>query len=264
MRQIDRRSSMPYYAQVKDILKDAIRTGYWAPNAQLPSEAELCEMFDVSRTVIRQALQDLMHEGFISRRKGKGSFVTTPKIKEGLVQKLTGFYQDMVDQGYVPVTQVIKQALVPANSDVAAHLRIPENTDVIEIVRLRFVQNIPIVLVTSYLPYAMCPGILNENLSNQSLYALLEEKYGLMISRGHRTIEAVAARSVEAQLLGVPEREPLFLLISVSFKADGTPMEYYHALHRGDRSRFEVELVRVREADPDALNLPPANLLSEP
>src|SRR4051794_29860693 len=131
MRQIDRQSPMPYYAQVKDILKDAIRSGDWGANAQLPSEAELCAMFDVSRTVIRQALQDLMHEGIISRRKGKGSFVAAQKIKAGLVQKLTGFYQDMVDQGYVPVTQVLKQALVPANAEIAAHLRIEENADVI-------------------------------------------------------------------------------------------------------------------------------------
>lgn len=262
MRQIDRQSSMPYYAQVKEILKDAIRSGYWKANTQLPSEAELCQMFDVSRPVIRQALQDLMHEGLISRRKGKGSFVAPPKIKEGLVQKLTGFYQDMVEQGYVPTTQVLKQALVAANSDVAAHLRIPVNADVIEIVRLRFVNNTPIVLVTSFLPYELCPGMLDENLTHQSLYSLLEEKYGVMIARGRRTIEAVGARLVEARLLDVPENEPLFLLISESFDADGTPIEYYHALHRGDMSRFEVELVRVREPDTDTLNLPPANRLS--
>lgn len=264
MRQIDRQSSMPYYAQVKDILKDAIRSGKWNAADQLPSEAELCEMFDVSRTVIRQALQDLMHDGLITRQRGKGSFVATPKINAGLVQKLTGFYQDMVDQGYTPVTQVLKQALVPASPDVAAHLRIPEGSDVIEIVRLRFVQNIPVVLVTSYLPYALCPGLLSENLSNQSLYALLEEKYGLMIARGRRTIEAVGARSFEARLLSVPENEPLFLLISDSFLGDGTPIEYYQALHRGDRSRFEVELVRVREIGDsmELRDLPRANLLT--
>lgn len=244
---IERDSLIPYYIQVKEALREGIERGDWKPGGQLPGEAELCRMFDVSRTVIRQALQEMKYEGLIVRVKGKGTFIAEPKLVESLVQKLTGFYQDMVERGHNPVTNVLKQRLTPAKSKIAAHLRIPPQTPVIEIERLRFVQEEPIVLVTTYLPYALCPEVLQADLSNQSLYALLEQQCGLTIARGRRTLEAVLANEYEARLLQVRKGAPLILLDSVSYLSDGTPIEYYHALHRGDRSRFEVELVRIRE-----------------
>jgi GntR family transcriptional regulator len=117
----------------------------------------------------------------------------------------------------------------------------------VQIDRLRFVQDEPIVLVSTYLPHDSCPGLAEADLTQRSLYALLEEDYGIQIARGRRVLEAVPANEVEAEFLQVKKGAPLILLDSVSFLADGTPIEYFHALHRGDRSRFEVELIRVRE-----------------
>jgi GntR family transcriptional regulator len=152
---------------------------------------------------------------------------------------------------------------------VAAHLGLEPGTSVIVIERLRFVQGEPIVLVTTYLPYALCPKVLDEDLSRQSLYALLEQEYGLVIARGRRTLEAVPANEYEAPLLQVEKGAPLVLLDSVSYLDDGTPIEYYHALHRGDRSRFEVELIRIREQGGvreilggEPVELPPSNKLT--
>jgi GntR family transcriptional regulator len=260
---IDRSSPIPYYIQVRDALQMRIQDGSWHPGDQIPGEPELCRMFDVSRTVIRQALNDLVYRGLLVRKKGKGTFVAEPKIRESLVQKLTGFHQDMLEQGYTPVTRVLKQGLVPANRKVAAYLGIEEGTDVVEIERLRFVQDEPIQLTTTYLPYRVCPELLHQDLVNQSLYMFLERQCGIMIARGHRSIEAVPANDYEARLLQVKKGAPLIMLNSVSFLSDGTPVEYYHALHRGDRTRFEVELVRVREqgtrpevSDQELENLP--------
>ncbi|MBI3286974.1 MAG: GntR family transcriptional regulator [Chloroflexi bacterium] len=243
---IDRNSPIPYYVQVKEALRERIERGDWKAGHQLPGELELCRIFEVSRTVIRQALKELTYEGLIAPQKGKGTFVAEPKIAESLVQKLTGFYQDMVDRGHNPVSQVLKQRVYPANLKVAARLAIQPGTPVIEIDRLRFIQDEPIVLVTTYLPYALCPQLLQADLSRQSLYAFLERECGLVIARGHRTIEAVPANEYEARLLQIEKGAPLILLDSVSYLNDGTPIEYYHALHRGDRSQFEVELVRIR------------------
>jgi GntR family transcriptional regulator len=260
---IDRSSPVPYYIQVRDALQMRIQDGSWHPGDQIPGEPELCRMFDVSRTVIRQALNDLVYRGLLVRKKGKGTFVAEPKIRESLVQKLTGFHQDMVEQGYTPVTRVLKQGLVPANRKVAAYLGIEEGTEVVEIERLRFVQDEPIQLTTTYLPYRVCPELLHQDLTDRSLYIFLEKQCGIMIARGHRSIEAVAANDYEARLLQVKKGAPLIMLNSVSFLSDGTPVEYYHALHRGDRTRFEVELVRVREqgtrlevSDQELENLP--------
>jgi len=204
---INLNSPVPYYAQVKEALKACLNSGEFKPGDQLPGEADLCALFKVSRTVIRQALDELEYDGLILRRKGKGTFVAEPKIVESLAQKLTGFYQDMSAQGFPPVSRILKQAQAQANPKVAALL----------------------------------------GLAPASLYAILEGQLGLVIARGHRYLEAVPASPYEANLLQVEAGSPLMLLDSVSYLENGTPLEYYHALHRGDRSRFEAELIRVRE-----------------
>ncbi len=247
--EIDRSSALPYYVQVRDAIHARIQSGEWLPGDQLPGEPELCRLFSVSRTVIRQALNDLTNKGLVIREKGKGTFVAQPKIRESLVQKLTGFYQDMVEQGYAPVAHVLRQESVPASEKIAAYLQIQPRMPVIAIERLRFVQNMPVQLVTTSLPFSLCPTLLDADLSNQSLYEFLEQQCGVFIVRGHRSIEAVPANEFEAKHLHVPKGAPLILLDSVSYSSDGTPVEYYHALHRGDRTRFEVELVRFRDHD---------------
>jgi len=244
---IDRGSPVPYYVQLKQLLRQRIEQGELKPGGQVPSESELCGAFDVSRTVVRQALKDLTYEGLVVRKKGKGTFVPERKISESLVQRLTGFHQDMVERGLTPTTTILKQSVIPASEKVGGYLNLPPDTPVVELERLRFVQDEPIVLVTTFLPLSLCPEVAHADLSRQSLYAYLEREYGLVIARGRRVIEAVVASDYEAQLLRVLKGSPLILLDSVSYLGDGTPIEYYRALHRGDRSRFETVLVRIRE-----------------
>lgn len=243
---IDRRSYIPLYVQVKDALKDVIESGAAVAGDQLPGEPELCRLFDVSRTVVRQALRDLELQGLILREKGRGTFVAEPKLREGLFQELTGFYEDMAGKGRPPVSQVMTQEIIPASNKIAGFLRLRPGAEVVHIDRLRFVDGEPLVLVATYLPAARCPGLESVDFTQRSLYEYLETTYGLVIARGRRVVEAVPASEYEARLLAVRKGAPLILLESVSFLADGTPIEYYHALHRGDRSRFEVELIKLR------------------
>ncbi len=243
---VDRSNRLPYYAQVIEMLRERIERGTLRPGDQLPGELELCQMFDVSRTVIRQALAELEHDGVVIKTKGKGTFVAEPKIAEGFVQKLAGFYQDMAERGTPPVSRVLKQDVVPATAKIAGLLKLDAGTPVIRIERLRFVKDEPIVLVTTFIPQALCADLITTDLTRQSLYAVLEKQFGLMIARGARNIEAVRANEREAELLDLELGSPLILLDSVSYLDDGTPVEYYHAVHRGDRSRFTVELVRAR------------------
>ena len=246
---VDLSSPIPYYLQLIEALKQKIERSDWKPGDQLPSEPDLCVIYRVSRTVVRQALGELELEGLILRRKGKGTFVTEPKIDESLVQKLTGYYQDMVNRGRKIKTKVLHHEIEPANVKVARYLDLEPGTSVFNIERLRFVDGEPIVLVTTYLPFALCPKLANYDLGEHSLYAVLEKEFGLMLSHGRRTIEAVAANEREAELLNVKKYDPMIKLDSVTYLSTGAPIEYYHAIHRGDRSRFEVELVRLAEQD---------------
>jgi GntR family transcriptional regulator len=245
--QIDFDSHIPFYIQLMEILKEQIRAGKWQPGDQIPGEQELCTIYNISRTVVRQALLELELVGVINRRKGKGTFIAEPKISEGLVQNLTGFYQDMVERGLKPVTQVLHQVVVPADEKVAGFLEIQPGTLVIDIQRLRFINDEPIQLVTTYIPYEVFPPLATVDLSDQSLYAYLEKEAGIFLTRGRRYIEAVLADEKEADLLDIERGAPLVMLDSVSYIENGKPIEYYHAVHRGDRSRFEVELVRMRD-----------------
>ncbi|MBA2667391.1 MAG: GntR family transcriptional regulator [Trueperaceae bacterium] len=243
---IDRDSPMPYYHQLKELVRDEIVSGRWTPGTRIPSELELCALFDVSRTVVRQALGELENERLLLRRKGLGTFVAEPKIRGQLVQTLTGFHDDMTEQGRTPHTVVLNHAVVRAPSAVAAQLEIPVGTDVVRIERLRSVDHDPqpIVLVTTWIPLALCPPLAHADLGDRSLYAYLAETGGLHIAYGRRTLEAIAAAKTDVALLGVEEGDPLLFLRSVTFLANGLAVEYYEAKHRGDRTVLEVDLVR--------------------
>jgi GntR family transcriptional regulator len=241
---IDRDSPVPYYHQLKELLRDEIVHGRWPAGSRIPSEPELCRLLDVSRTVVRQALGDLEHERLLRRRKGLGTFVAEPKIRERLVQTLTGFHDDMVDQGRVPRTVVLAQRVMPAPAVVALELGLAGGTPVVMIERVRSVDAEPIVLVTTYLPHALVPGLEGIDLTDRSLYQTLADHYGLALGRGRRTLESVGATVAEAALLGIEPGDPLLFLRSITHLTDGRAVEYYEAHHRGDRTVLEVDLVR--------------------
>jgi GntR family transcriptional regulator len=243
---INRRSPLPFYIQLKQALGEAIDNGVWHAGDRVPSEAALCNMFGVSRTVVRQALNDMSNEGLVVREKGKGTFVAEPKISSSsLVHSLVGFYEDMEERGLAPSTQVLEQKIVPASPKLADTLALETEAPLIKLIRLRFVQDEPIVLVTSYLPYDLCPRLIEADLRQQSLYAFLKREYGLSVARGQRFIDAVVANEQEANLLQTEKGAPLLRLESVSYLEDGRPLEYFHGVWRGDRSRFEVEIDRA-------------------
>ena len=245
--EIDRSSPLPLYAQVHRGLEARLAGGEWRPGDRIPGEPERCKEYGVSRPVIRQALQELAMEGAIVRRKGLGTFVAEPKVvSRSLVHSLVGFYQDMEQMGLATETRVIEQTLLPAGEKVGARLRTDVLTPVVKISRVRSVGGHPVVLVNSFLPYALCPGLIQADLRHQSLYAFLEQEYGLRIAAGRREIEAVLASEEEGRLLEVERGAPLLRLESVSFLEDGQPMEYFNGVFL---SRFVVELGRQTNED---------------
>ncbi len=243
---IDRESAVPYYHQLKLFLLGEIRSGRLKQGQKLPSEAEFCDTYNISRTVVRQTIKELQNEGYLTTEKGKGTFISQPRIIEGFVQSLSGFYEDMVKRGYRVSTHILKQELIPASHSVSHKLRVEEGTPVVTISRIRRLDDEPSVYVTTYVPQEICPKLLNADLENRSLYSFLEKNCGVEIFRGHRYIGVELANEYEASLLNIDVGSPLIELESVSYLRDERPLEYFHALHRGDRTKFEVELVRFK------------------
>ncbi len=242
--QVDRDNPVPLHVQLKQELSDSIQRGVWKPGQQLPGEPELCRAFGVSRTTVRQALNELARQGVVVREQGRGTYVAQPKLVGSVAQRLSGFHEDMTALGRPLVSQVLRQQVIPADEQVAERLDLKPGDPVVEIERLRLVEGQPVVLTTTYLPQALCPGLATADLRRRSLYEYLYTECRRSLARGWRTIEAVAADSRQARLLATRKGAPLILLHSVSCLSNGRPIEYYFAYHRGDRSRFEVELVR--------------------
>lgn len=246
---IEKESLIPYYHQLKLYILNQIESEKWSSNEKIPSEAELCEHFKVSRTVVRQALKELENEGYLTSRKGKGTFVSGPKIVEGLVQNLSGFTEDMTKRGYRVTNVILEHSIVPASKPVSKHLEIEADSPVVQIKRIRNLNGEPVALSTTYVPESLCPGLAREDLSRQSLYDLFENKYGLKIFKGHRFVGVCLATGEVARLLKVGSNTPLIEHENVSYLENGRPLEYFHALHRGDVTKFEVTIWRARKVD---------------
>jgi GntR family transcriptional regulator len=237
-------SPVPYYFQLSSFIEQQIKSKRLVAGQLLPSEQEICEKLGVSRTVVRQALAGLERDGFINKQNGKRSAISYPKYDGSLMQNLRGFYDDAVSKGQKPTTRILGLKVVPAEGELAGILKLNEGEPVIMLTRLRFLDDAPEVLVVTHIPEIKCPNLLREDLTDRSLYGVLAQKYGLVISQGHRTVEAIPLDRVDAKLLEVRPRSPALLLKSVGFLADGTPLEYFVAKHRGDRSKFHIDLVR--------------------
>ena len=243
---IDRTSPLPFYHQLKQILLADLRERGLAPGDRLPGDHELCATYEVSRTVVRQALAELETEGVIERVKGRGTFVAQRRTSERLVQSLTGLYEDVAARGSHLRSEVRRQEVVPADEQIAAELQLAVGASVLVIERLRFVDSEPWVLATTYLPADLAPGLAHEDLTDQSLYALLEHSYGVRLTHGRRGVEAAVASPTLAKSLAIAAGDPVLVLRSTSFAGE-RPVEMFVAYHRGDRSRFEVTLSRTTQ-----------------
>jgi len=240
---INTKSAIPFYYQLQLYIEDKIKSNQWQPGQKLPSEKKLCDHFNVSRTVVRRTLSELASDNLIETIKGKGSFVSSKKYAWHLMQSLQGFYDDVVERGQVVYTNVLELIDVSATSEIAEFLELEPGEIVTKMKRLRFADGEPIVVVTTYIPKKLCPNLVGVDFRHKSLYAYLREECGLIIAEGVRTIESVNATDELARLLQVADGAALSLLKSVGWTKDGTPLEYYVAWHRGDRSRFQVRLV---------------------
>ncbi len=239
-------ASTPKYSQVKATILLRIRDGAWTPGTLIPSELELGKEFGVSRITIRRAISDLVHEGKLYATQGKGTFVARKKVPERFVQQAFGIHEDMQRQGVQLQTTVLRQDQIPAPSEVATMLHIQQEEPVNILTRIRSVEDEKLLLSTTYIPASLCPDLYKLDISG-SLYQLLRTHYNLILARGVRSLEAIAAPQQEARLLDIALGSPLLLLDSVGYLADGRIFEYSRTYQRGDRTRVEVEFSLDRE-----------------
>jgi GntR family transcriptional regulator len=241
---LNRKVPIPLYYQLKEYIRQQIEEGVLAPGDLLPSERELSEKYGISRPTVRQALKELVYEGYLTREKGRGTFVARPKIDYSFIQHFTTFYEEMEEKGYVLKTQVLKKEVRKASKKLAQLLQIKEGEDFIYIERLRSIEGEPVVWVRNHVPYALCPGLLEEDLTDRSLYQLLAEKYNLVPKWAEIALEPTLADELDARLLQIDVGAPMFLMENVTYSEKEKPMDFFISRFRGDKGRVRVRVFR--------------------
>ncbi len=174
----------------------------------------MCLEYGVSRTVVRQALDEMEREGLVYKIKGKGAFVTGRKFDSTFVQHAAGFHASMTSRGHVVTSDVLVQEVRPAGPHAARMLGLDVGVPVLALDRVRSVDGVRIQVVRAWLPYRLCRGLERVDLGDASVYAVLADRYGLRPHHGWRTIEAVAIPAQDAALLGVEPSSPGLLDLS--------------------------------------------------
>lgn len=236
---LDPNSSIPLYMQLAELLRGFIQSDKLQFGDRFPSEMELAESYGVSRITVRKAIEDLVNDGLLIRRQGKGTFASRPKIDREMVN-VTSFTDRMQARGMIAGARSMGVKVTPATAKMAALLGVPESSGIAEIQRLRLINDEPVSLETSYLSVERCPGIQHENLVDQSLYQLLDKKYGLRPVFSSKTLELTSASPGESRLLNTVKGAPLFLMTALIYSEQRQAMEFVKIISRGDRFRFQM------------------------
>ncbi|MBD2843995.1 GntR family transcriptional regulator [Paenibacillus sp. IB182496] len=232
-----KRSQSSLYFTIKEQLLKQIQTGVYEVGQRLPTEAELGELFNASRTTIRMALSELETEGLVERLQGKGTFI---KRKELQLIQSRSFAEDILMNGQEPTSKILEAKVVPAEYPLQEHLGIPELSPVNQLMRVRFADGEPLLYERTFIPWSLAPGLINDY-TDGSLFAFLESKYGLKVHRSVEQLKPVLADRQARKLLGVKEGAPCLQVRTITYLADETPVEYSYGIFRGDYPSYTIE-----------------------
>lgn len=239
MTTIDRTSPLPLRYQLRQILLEKIETGEWKPNELIPSEQELQKMFGISRITVRQALSDLVHEGLLLRERGRGTFVAPPKMTHSPQARDT-LTEYMLARGIRPGWRVIERYYTEATKEVAVQLNLITDSLVYCIRRLRLADDEPIGHHVAFLPEVFAAKINEDALLEGGSLNYISHLPQVQHSRALRTVEAVAASDIDAQLLHIPPGSPILMIQRTIFVPGGEPIEFLQARYRGDRFKYQI------------------------
>ena len=238
MNAIDKQKKMPMYQQIKEMLADAIAREEYNEGGRLPTEHELCKMFDVSRITVVRAFELLEQSGLIYRVQGKGSFVCAKKIERDL-ENMKSLTVLLREQGYNPVTKVVSKEFIKATPKLNLQFNRPVDSkeDYVLIKRLRYIDGVPIGISKSITEVDFSAKLSIEAFEG-SMYQLLQENYGPVFS-ADEVLSVSVAREDESELLGVPTGFPLFVTESVAYTKDSMPIEVSSSVFRGDKVKYK-------------------------
>jgi GntR family transcriptional regulator len=238
MIKLEQESIVPLYVQLKEIIKNDVATAKIKPGQKLPTEFELCEMYSISRSTVRAAITELIDEGLLSTKQGKGTFVNVQKIEREIGPTL-GFSAICKLNNLTASSNVIEQKLVKANKTLAAQLDVPLHSDLVSIKRVMMADDVPVMLDYSIFPSKYL-SLLNEELTNNSLYAILNDKYNVTLSNSRKTIQIIFADATQANYLKIKKGYPLMLQQGVVYSSASEAVHLGEQLIIGDKFKLHI------------------------
>uniref|UniRef100_A0A7V6CD96 GntR family transcriptional regulator n=1 Tax=Thermodesulfobacterium geofontis TaxID=1295609 RepID=A0A7V6CD96_9BACT len=207
------------YLQVFDILKRKIESGEWKPGTKIPTEEQLCKMFNVSRATVRNAVSELVRYGYLIRKQGKGTFVRKNFISEGLL--MTTFFKKLwVEDESIFRKVVLAKTVVMPVGVLSKELGVSENKHIIYLRILWQSNKEPSILQESFVPFNICPNLIEEDVETQSIIDLFEKKYSIKITKVHNYFELYSLNKELAQSLQIDEGTPVILMTQKVFSGN--------------------------------------------
>ncbi|MFC7402603.1 GntR family transcriptional regulator [Citricoccus sp. GCM10030269] len=236
---LDRNSPVPLYHQIAEAFEHAIRTGDLPPETKLDNEIDLAKRYSVSRPTFRQAMDKLVRDGLVVRRRGVGTQVVGPRVRRSL--KLSSLYNDLREAGVEPTTTVLALEVITADDDVREQLSLPDGAEVYHVRRVRSIDGQPLGIMENYLPLSV--GTLTvADLEEGGLYNAMRRQ-GTDFQMAHQTVGATVADSTQAELLDISMGAPLVTVQRTALDSSGTPIEFGDHVYRADRYSYETTLM---------------------
>jgi DNA-binding GntR family transcriptional regulator len=241
---IDRDSKQKLYVQIYSIIKDKIETGEWPADTQIPTEDDLCKMYDVSKVTVREAIQELVREGSLKRQQGKGTFVTYSVPHPGLGMR-TRLSEDIFGEGVTVNKEILAKGIHEPSEDIR---RVMMTEDDLYYILCRKVVDGKIYAEELFIPLFIFPDtdIDREDVANRSLYEIIEEKSVKKIFRVVQTCEITEIKENMTSLMHMKEGAPALLMTRTLISSDGTTIGYSRLIGSGSRSMIQIEFERIR------------------
>ncbi|HCR44078.1 MAG TPA: GntR family transcriptional regulator [Ruminococcaceae bacterium] len=237
-RPLNSESQKPLYQQLIEEVKRKIKSGEFTQGDKIPSEPEFMKTYEVSRITVRKAIEELVTEGYLTKKQGKGTFVNKPKIKRK-IENIMSFRNACLACNMEPGYKLIERKLIKPSSDEIDFLNHGSNEKIIYTKRILTADGDPIMLENNYFPLNGFEFMLNENLEG-SLYTLLKNKGINPIHSESCTLELVSATAFTAKLLNVPAGEPLFYMIAHIKDSKNNPIHIGRQYIVGSRYLFNI------------------------
>jgi DNA-binding GntR family transcriptional regulator len=236
---LNRESPTALYMQIADLLRADIDSGVFATDSKLPAENELTQRFEVSRVTVRQALAQLLSEGYVVSKQGKGTFVSRQKFLHDL-KPMRGFYDALVAQGVEPKTKLLE--FTPASASESMRQAFDAaDADCFQLKRLYLVDDEPIALVVSILP-PVASGLTWEQVNRNPIYGLLENILKLPVTKAEVRIRARSAGASVGHLLGLSAKAAVLVMERESFGSDGALRERTSFYIRPENYEFSLSV----------------------